>query len=335
MYNTNAIRKELLGVTMIPNHIIEHIHQQRWLHIWVPKPYGGLGLKLKDGLKTLKNLAQIDGSLGWMVTLCSGANYFARNLEPEIAQELFQNPKTCFGGSGMIGGTAEKKDNKYLINGTWRYATGAPHLTHFTLNAVVTVNGKPLLDDEGKELVRSFIVPKDQVIISPDWKAMGMKATGTYSFEVKEAWIDASNSFIYDEFYTDLTLDKIPFRIFADLTLLVNYIGLATHFSEEAALLKPELTFSNFKQYLHLQEQHVYKFANEIEGLLDSNIEISFDKQSEIHQFGEHLLKKLSEKILEIYFQLGIRASHINEPIHQVFCDYFTVTQHANFRTIL
>ncbi|HUH26533.1 MAG TPA: acyl-CoA dehydrogenase family protein [Flavobacterium sp.] len=340
MYNINSIREELLGVSTIPDNLIQHIHEQRWLHIWVPKQYGGLGLKLANGLKTLKELAQIDGSLGWMVTLCSGANYFARNLKPEVAKELFQNPKTCFGGSGMIGGTAEKSGDKYLISGTWRYATGAPHLTHFTLNAVVTINGKPLLNEEGKEIVRSFTVPKNQVTIIPDWKAMGMKATGTYSFQVQEVWIDENHSFIYDLFYTDLVLDKIPFRIFADLTLLVNYIGLAAHFAEEAKLLKPELDFSIFHNYLHSQEQEVYAFANETEFLLESKTEISLDKQTEIsldkqteiHRYGEQLLKNLSEKILEIYFQLGIRASHVNEPIHQVFCDYFTVTQHANFR---
>src|SRR5690606_41191555 len=62
----------------------------------------------------------------------------------------------------------------------------------------------------------------------------------------------------------------------------------------------------------------------------DLNREISLEKQTEIHLFGEELMKELSKNILEFYFQLGIRASHTDEPIHQVFCDYFTVTQHRS-----
>src|SRR5690606_23717016 len=82
--------------------------------------------------------------------------------------------------------------------------------------------------------IRSFIIPKDQVEIIADWQAMGMKATGTYSFKVHNILVDEAYSFIYNEFYTDAVLDRIPFRIFADLTLLVNYAGMAEHFIKEA-----------------------------------------------------------------------------------------------------
>ncbi len=332
MLNTEFLRKKLTGASEIPAEIIHFIHEQRWLQIWVPKQYGGLGYRFSEGLKVLKQLSQIDGSLGWMVTLCSGANYFARNLRPEVALELFKNPQTCFGGSGMIGGTAEQNNGRFLINGTWRFATGAPHLSHFTLNAVLTENGQPLLDEKGEEIVRSFIVLQDQVTIIPDWKAMGMKATGTYSFKVNNIWVDEKYSFVYNEFFTDTVLDKIPFRIFADLTLLANYIGLANHFLEETMNIRPNLNIIPFQKELEKQEEQIYTFADEIEKLLQNNCEISVEKQTEIHLFGEELMKGLSEKILEIYFQLGIRASHTDEPIHQVFCDYFTITQHANFR---
>src|SRR5690606_218921 len=98
--------------------------------------------------------------------------------------ELFKNHFACFGGSGAIGGTAEMVNNQFLINGKWTFATGAPYLSHFTLNARLTANGKPVLDKEGNEMIRSFIIPKDQVEIIADWQAMGMKATGTYSFKI-------------------------------------------------------------------------------------------------------------------------------------------------------
>lgn len=326
------LQNKMYGKDYIPEEVLEIIFKERWLQIWVPKDYSGLGLSFSEGLEVLKNLAFCDGSLGWIVTLCSGANYFSRNLKPKVAKALFENEKTCFGGSGMIGGTAEKIGNRYRIQGTWRFATGAPYLSHFTLNATLTENGNPITDDEGNLVIRSFILSKDQVKIIRDWKSMGMKATGTFSFEVKEAWVDEDYSFVYNEFFTNSVLNRIPFRIFADLTLLVNYIGIAQHFIDLAQDIRPHLSLEKLKKYIDKNEAQADYFANQLEQLLEQGEENFSELQAEIHEFGETFVSDLSHQILDVYFQLGIRASNTHEPIHQVFCDYFTATQHANFR---
>lgn len=268
-----------------------------------------------------------------MVTLCSGANFFSRNLKPHIAKELFTDPKTCFGGSGMIGGTTDKQnDGSFFINGLWHFATGAPHLSHFTLNAKLTEKGNSLLDESGSEIIRSFVISKDQVEIIPNWKSMGMKATGTYSFKVNNAKVSEDYSFVYDEFFTDDVLDKIPFRIFADLTLLVNYLGMAAHFSDEAIKIRSQLNLNAFNQKIEEQKEKLMHFADEIEELLNGYEIISNEKQSEIHSFSTGLVENLSHQILEIYFQSGLKATHTDSEMYQIFCDYFTATQHSNFR---
>lgn len=333
MLSYKEIREKMHGVSEVPQSVINLIHQERLLQIWVPKRYGGLGFRLKEGLSVLFDWSKIDGSLGWMLTLCSGANFFSRNLKPEIAKGLFSDPKTCFGGSGMIGGTAEQQtDGTFLINGLWHFATGAPHLSHFTLNAKLTENGNPLLDESGAEVIRSFVISKNQVTIIPNWKSMGMKATGTYSFTVENVRISEECSFIYDEFFTDDVLDKIPFRIFADLALLVNYLGIAAHFSEEAVTIRPHLDLRFFNKKIEEAMKKTVEFADEIEALLHNFTVISFEKQKEIHDYSSDLVESLSHQILEIYFQLGIKATHTDSAVYQVFCDYFTATQHSNFR---
>ncbi|AZA59637.1 acyl-CoA dehydrogenase family protein [Chryseobacterium indoltheticum] len=333
MFTPKEIREKMHGASEVPQLIIDQIYEERLLQIWVPKVYGGLGLRLNQGLKLLFDWSKIDGSLGWMLTLCSGANFFSRNLKPNIAKELFSNPKTCFGGSGMVGGTAEKQnDGTFLINGLWHFATGAPHLSHFTLNAILTENGNPLLDESGNELIRSFVISKNQVEIIPNWKSMGMKATGTYSFKVENIKVTEDYSFIYDEFFTGDAIDKIPFRIFADLTLLVNYLGMAAHFSEEAIKIRSYLDLKFFEEKINKAMVKVIEFADEVEGLLNESKVITPEKQSEIHDYSSDLVDSLSHQILQIYIQLGIKASHTDSEVYQVFCDYFTATQHSNFR---
>ncbi|QBA23751.1 hypothetical protein EU348_22235 [Chryseobacterium indologenes] len=333
MLSIKEIRQELQGASVISDKVMKHIHEEGLLKIWVPQKYGGLGCRFEEGLKALFSWAETDGSFGWMLTLCAGANYFSRNIRPEIAQLLFTHSETCFGGSGMVGGTAEKQDDStYLINGSWNFATGAPHLTHFTLNARVMEKGKAITDKDGNEIIRSFVVPKEEVHIIPNWNSMGMKGSGTYSFTINNVFVSEDYSFVYDTFFTNDILDSIPFRVFADLTLLVNYLGIASHFIEEAGRIRPEINFKHFTESIEKHLEKVFSIAGEIEQILGGHKEIAESKQHVIHQYGVELVQKLSRQILTVYTQLGIRATDIDSAVYQVFCDYFTATMHSNFR---
>ncbi|GGE92987.1 hypothetical protein SAMN05443634_106162 [Chishuiella changwenlii] len=332
MLDISTIRKQLLNVDRFDDEILAIIESENWLNIWVPKNYNGLGLSFSEGLARLQHVAKIDGSLGWLVTLCSGANYFSRNLKPTIAKELFSSQKTCFGGSGMLGGTAEKQGDYYLIHGLWYYATGAPYLTHFTLNAKIIENEVELLDENGEPQFLSFVLDESQVEMISTWQSMGMVATSSHSFQVNKQLVHEDYSFVYNHFYSNDLVEQVPFRIFADLTLLVNYIGMAEHFLEKS--LK-HFTFAlqdELHQYLIASTLKVTACAKKIEKLLISKISISEALEKEIHQFGEDVVQQLTQYIIVLYPQMGIQASKINNEINQIFRDFFTATQHRNFR---
>lgn len=335
MLKIDAIRKQLLNVETFNSEVLQLIEKQNWLNIWVPKQYNGLGLPFSEGLQILQKTAKIDGSLGWFITLCSGANYFSRNLKPTIAHQLFSSQKTCFGGSGMLGGTAEKQNDYYIVNGLWHYATGAPYLTHFTLNAKLIENGNEILDENGEPKFLSFILEKSQVELIPTWKSMGMVATSSHSFEVINQKVHQDYSFIYNEFYSDDLVEKIPFRVFADLTLLVNYLGMAEHFLEKSLELFSSNLQTEFEILLNESTSQTIDFSIKIEKLLSENKVTSNVLETEIHQFGENTTEQITNYIIQIYPHLGIKASKTNEEINQIFRDYFTATQHRNFRKTL
>src|SRR5450432_2645066 len=71
------------------------IYEQRWFSLFVPLSRGGLGLSLPEGLELEEGLAWADGSTGWTVTLCGGANWFIGFLQPAIAWELFSDQRVC------------------------------------------------------------------------------------------------------------------------------------------------------------------------------------------------------------------------------------------------
>ncbi len=92
--------------------LLDLAYDNNWFKLFVPEIYGGPGLMLPEILRLEEELAASDGSLGWTVTLCSGAGWFAGFLDPELAAAVFADPKVCFAGSGAVSGTAVKHEDR-------------------------------------------------------------------------------------------------------------------------------------------------------------------------------------------------------------------------------
>ncbi len=331
--NSHRLRELCLGAKTFPPEILKWITEENFWNLWVPKSHGGLETHLIKGLQTLKTLAKIDGSLGWTATLGSGANYFIGNLEPVAATEIFNDPAAPvrFGGSGAIGGSAEKHGDFYTISGKWPYATGADYLTHFTLNAKVFENGKMLQHPDGSPRVRSFVIPKDKVRIIKDWETMGLKASVTHSFEVETFQVHQKFSFLYDAYFLSQNIFKIPFAVFADLTLWVNYMGIAEHFYEEASEFLAKARLKNMEAILLISDQKVNQFAEEVEEIINGKADFPKDFAEKIHENAIDSVQKITKALIEIYPLLGVKASTKGHQLNQIFMDYFTATQHHIF----
>lgn len=336
MKDMQKLRELCFGQEEFPQQVVDWIVQKNLWNLWVPKVYGGLELSLTEGLGMLRSLAQIDGSLGWTVTLCSGANFFIGNLEGKVADEIFgQTDKpVCFGGSGGVFGTADKVGEGYIISGRWKYATGAPYLTHFTLNAKIQDGGRDVLLENGDPMVRSFVLRREDVEVIRDWNAMGLKATATHSFEVKSIWIHGKYSFLYNDLHLPHTIFKIPFSVFADLTLWVNYTGMATYILEEARKLSiPTVSLDNLLANITGADQSMMGLAAHIQTLVEDGKKVPESLVGEVHVKACDAVRSLSREIIGMYPLLGIRAASEGHPLNQGFRDYFTATQHRIFNT--
>src|SRR5690606_37836674 len=207
----NAGCAESIG-TLTPEQLAI-IYDRRWFKLFVPRSLGGLELPLPEGIRLEEEVARIDGSLGWTVALCAGGHRLGGYLDRSVAGAVFADPHVCLGGSGQATGKAVAEGDGYRVSGKWRYATGTPHLTHFTANCVLQKDGKDLLDATGAPLVRSFFFSRSDVHITDDWSAFGLKATASHSFAVDDLWVGPSQSFLIkpDAVTWDHPIYRYPF----------------------------------------------------------------------------------------------------------------------------
>jgi len=326
--------------------IISLIEQERWFKLYLPKEFGGIDIELPSILRLLESIAMTDGSTGWTVTLCSGASWFAGFLEENLRNHIFHSANTCVTGSGAVGGTAVLVPEGYLISGSWKYSSGAMHATHFTANCYIkNSDGSAVRDEQGEEIVRSFIFDRAEVNTTPTWSYMGMVATGSHGFEVNNLIVPANRSFqINSDLKMQTNAGNYPFLQLAETTLAVNFSGMALHFLEvaelhvlnsnnlkrfsehHAAIIKE--TFANQKQLLVDARNKFFQIADKSWSDLQNNTleESVLNEVSLVSRTLAHVSRRVTDNL---YPYCGLDAAKKTTLLNRIWRDMHTASQHS------
>ncbi|TBO40266.1 acyl-CoA dehydrogenase family protein [Pedobacter kyonggii] len=327
--------------------ILELAYRKNWFKLFVPEIYGGPNKKLPEILRLEEELAEADGSLGWTITLCAGAGWFAGFLNPELAAEIFADREVCFAGSGAVGGVAIKTQRGYLLNGKWSYASGALHATIFTANCTLkNENGDDILDENGEPEIKSFILKKEEVNILPGWSYFGLIATGSHAFEVCDLNVDENRTFKINQHIevADSGFDY-PFLQLAETTLTVNSLGMTNHFiklveqsfysrSGLGRYSEAQILFFNGElnrcreEVLNLRAKFYDAFEESWNQLMGDG-EINEDTLMEVSSISRKLAHACWKSAATLFPYCGLDAAKKESEINRVWRDIHTASQHA------
>jgi alkylation response protein AidB-like acyl-CoA dehydrogenase len=327
---------------------LELAYQQQWFKMLVPKQYGGLEMDLNNEVRLIEALAWADGSLGWVITLCTGAGWFGGFLDPQYAKQIFSDRTVCLAGSGAPTGTATETNDGYLINGTWKYASGALNTTHFTANCNIIQNGHLLLDENGEQLILPFVFEKEEVKVIPAWAYTGMVATGSHSFEVKNVHVPAKRAFKIDPHFIRINkpLYLYPFHQLAEATLAANISGMAIHFIDlcETAFADKRVSKKlNLSQAAELNDVLGWSIhrLNQTRNAFYEDLDRSWKNYANNEPAGQtenlqrvssasrKLAKKSRQIVDELYPYCGLDAARTHSDLNRVWRDIHTASQHS------
>lgn len=327
---------------------LDIIYEQRWFNLYVPKEYGGLALPLPEALRIEEALAWTDGSLGWTVTLCSGANWFAGFLAPSAAQALFHHPRVCLAGSGKSSGIAQLKADGYEVTGQWNYATGALHATAFTANCMIEKDGVLLQDPAGSPLIQSFWFYPHEVQIVENWHSMGMIATGSHGYAVKALSVPLERSFVLQPGRAVLPhpVYHFPFLQFAEATLAVNYSGMAIHFLDlcqhlfEEKVKKPSphnrpspppllSLLQTARQELDQARTAFYTTIDSAWHTMEPTGAVDTPALTAISHTSRRLATLSRQQVEALYPFCGLTAANPSTELNRVWRDLHTASQHS------
>lgn len=326
---------------------IEEINTEGWFQLFVPKSLGGLGLDLPEALRLEQKIANLDGSLGWTVTLCSGALWFVGFLEESLREEIFPNRNLCFAGSGFVGGKAEIVENGYMISGSWTYASGALHASHFTANCEIWKDGIQLKGEQGNPIIKAFILNKEEVEILGGWNYMGMIATGSHAFKTESLHVPFNRSFEIIPEKATLTdpIFQFPFQQFAEATLVANILGMSQHLQtliqkafwkrnslrnySEVEVDFAEKQFAISSNSLEAAAKDFYYSVEIAWATLVENGSVKKTELKDVSKRSRELVRVCRETNFVIYPFSGLEVAKMETELNRVWRDFATVSQHA------
>jgi indole-3-acetate monooxygenase len=320
----------------IDRSLIELLFRERLFKCFLPDELNGLNLSLSETMEVIRECAYINGSLGWLIQIGNGGNYFASCFPESISKELFAPLSAVIAGSGAPSGSAQKTTNGFMLNGTWRYCSGADYAGLFTVSFICPQSRVQL----------AAVLTRDQIEVIPDWKTNGLSHTSTHSIRLDQ--VEVKNSLVFNvasqKSYLDNPVFRMPFVVYAQAFFLEVAIGLSSRFLNEAnkVLEKKRLHWEQvFPKRLHSLTENLAILSDHNFHLLRriSDMTHSFQDPSEL-AYDENncrdeltfLARKLREHIHVCYWDLGIEVVFKEHPIHQVYQDFIVCTQHYLLR---
>jgi 3-hydroxy-9,10-secoandrosta-1,3,5(10)-triene-9,17-dione monooxygenase len=153
-----------------------------------PRYFGGYEFDIASFYRVIVEIATADPGIGWC--LCLGAGHalqIGSYFEPEAQAEIFGSsgqfvaPLSIQGRESKPPCIARPDGDGYRVSGKWAYASGSPYSNFF-------MGGAQVGDNRDERII--VVVPRDSYEVLEDWgNVMGLKASGSNSVVIKDAWI--------------------------------------------------------------------------------------------------------------------------------------------------
>jgi alkylation response protein AidB-like acyl-CoA dehydrogenase len=192
--DTHAAEGDAKGQLSQP--VVDALHRERLLAMWVPTTLGGSELDVVSSLQVIEHLSYGDPSTGWVAMAASlaigtGAAY----LKDEAVDDLFGAGRfPVIAGQGTRPGTAVPDGGGFRLSGSWSFASGIKHSSHIHTLAVIEGTGEP----------RIFVLPVEQATLIDNWDVLGLRGTGSIDYRI-------DNVFVRDA-YTHFAVTDEPLR---------------------------------------------------------------------------------------------------------------------------
>ncbi|MEK9966656.1 MAG: acyl-CoA dehydrogenase family protein [Rhodospirillaceae bacterium] len=188
----------------VPPEVIAEMRDLGLFGLSIPEEHGGLGLSVSDEVRVVQELGWTSpafrsvfgtnvgiGSQGIVIdgTDAQKAHWLPRLASGEIIASFALTEPEAGSDAGSLRTSARRDSDTYVLNGTKRYITNAPHAGIFTVMARTDP------DEPGARGVSAFIVERDSpgLSVGPHDRKMGQQGAHTADVVFEDCRVPAEN----------------------------------------------------------------------------------------------------------------------------------------------
>jgi alkylation response protein AidB-like acyl-CoA dehydrogenase len=177
------------------------LHREGLFRLLLPRPFGGFETEPSTFFQVIEAVARHDASAAWCLCQGNGCAMAAAYLDPEIAQEVFgRDPEAVLAWGPGGKSQALVEGDGYRLTGRWAFVSGGRHASWLGGHAsVIEADGSPRRGADGEIVVRTLLLPASAATWIDAWDVIGLRATGSDSYEVKDLFVRHDRSFIRDD----------------------------------------------------------------------------------------------------------------------------------------
>jgi alkylation response protein AidB-like acyl-CoA dehydrogenase len=184
----------------LPAPLADALHEAGLFRMLLPRSLGGAELDPPTFVQVMEEVAKVDASTAWVLGQTAGCSMVAAYLEPAVAKAIFGPPRGVLAWGSGPQGSAVRVDGGYRLSGSWSYASGIREATWVGAHTfVVNADGSPQRHADGAPVIRTLLLPIEQARVTDVWDVMGLRGTGSDTYEVADLFVPDAHSAARDD----------------------------------------------------------------------------------------------------------------------------------------
>ena len=208
----------------IPPDLATALHRARLFRMLLPRSVDGDEVHPATYLRAIEAVARHDASVAWNIFVGNSSVLIAAYLAPDIAAEIFADPRAVVAWGPPNGTVAAAVPGGYRVSGRFDFASGCRLATWMGVHCQVReADGTLRPNHLGRPAVRTLLFPADQARLLDNWNPIGLRGTASDSYTVEDVFIPEAFSSTRE----DPTLRREPGALYAFTQQGLYAVGVA------------------------------------------------------------------------------------------------------------
>ena len=338
----------------LPDGLLNALHEAKLFRLMLPRSLGGLETDPVTFFHVIEAVATADASTAWCLSQAGGCATAAADLEPAVAFRVFGDPRAVLAWGPGPKARAVAVEGGYRVTGVWAFASGGRHATWLGAHCpIFEADGRPRLEPDGRQTLRTMLVPAAEVEWTDIWSVVGLRGTASDQFALNDHFVRHDHSITRDALQqrrepgplyrmpaltcyelgfagVALGLARASLDVFVDLARNKVPRGMKSVIRDNAVVqsgaAQAEVRIRAARSFLVESAQQVWNEVSQPEGVL------TLDHRMTLRMASTHAIHAARDAVDFAYNAAGTTAIFESHPLERRFRDMHTVTQQLQGR---